>query len=175
MEKQKFSLEAAMIIMGKMVNALAPFCERIETAGSVRRLKKEVGDLELVCVPTPYLDMLGNPTEEHALDYLDWNQYGRVIKSGHKYKQIELYEGINLDLFMVTPPAQFGVIFLIRTGPADYSHRFVTSKQSGGMLPSNLKVKDRAIWKGQQLIETPEEQDVYNLIGQPWIPPYERI
>ena len=38
-------------ITERLVSILAPFCERIEIAGSLRRLKPEVGDIELVVIP----------------------------------------------------------------------------------------------------------------------------
>jgi DNA polymerase/3'-5' exonuclease PolX len=109
--------------------------------------------------------------EPHQLDTVDWTQYGRMVKGGHKYKQIELSDGINLDLFIVTPPAQFGIQFLIRTGSAEFSHKFVTARQYGGFMPGYLKVKDGAIWSNNHVIETPEELDVFNLAGMPYISP----
>lgn len=168
------ALDMAEMLAHDLVIKLRDWCVRIETAGSVRRRKSEVGDIEIVCIPKFVNDMFGNPTTTSVLDVMDWSNIGVPEKSGPKYKQIILRSGAALDLFIVTPPAQFGVQFLIRTGPAEYSHRFVTPKHYGGMLPSNLKVKDGAIWKGNQLIETPEEEDVFNLIGAPWIPPMER-
>lgn|SRR3990172_3077140 len=173
--KQKIPLADAEAQAKRIVELLRPFCQRVEIAGSIRRRKPEVGDIEIVAIPHQALDMFGTPkTNEHELNSMAWSMLGRVIKDGNKYKQVELKEGINLDLFIVTPPAQWGVQFLIRTGPAEYSHKFVTRRQSGGMLPSNLKVKDGAIWHGLQKVETPEERDVYKVLGIPWCPPEER-
>ena len=97
------------------------------------------------------------------------------IKNGPRYKQIQLPEGINLDLFIVQPPAQWGVIYLIRTGSAEFSHRFVTPRKHGGLLPSHLCVKDGAIWSNNHIIETPQERDVFDLAGVPWIEPEKRV
>ena len=47
----KMKLEAAIQIAERVKSALAPYCERIEIAGSVRRRKADVGDIELVCIP----------------------------------------------------------------------------------------------------------------------------
>jgi len=173
MTKQKIPLERAREIAIDLVNELRPYCERIEIAGSVRRGKAEVGDIEICAIPKDKVDMFGAGTGEHQLDEVDWHKYGKVIKNGHKYKQIEL-PAINLDLFIVTFPAQWGVQFIIRTGSADYSHRFVTPKSYGGLMPAHLHVKNGAIWCGDKLVETPEEEDVYRLIGEKWIAPQER-
>lgn len=44
-----------------VLKLLAPYCDRIQVAGSVRRLRPEVGDLEVVCIPAliPVRDMFG--------------------------------------------------------------------------------------------------------------------
>ena len=53
-------LEKAEKIARKYVDLLAPFCERIEIAGSTRRKKPEVGDIEIVCIPKQINDLLNN-------------------------------------------------------------------------------------------------------------------
>jgi DNA polymerase/3'-5' exonuclease PolX len=132
---------------------------------------KDIGDIELVAIPIFEKDMFGELTGQHLLDTVEWHDFGNPIKGGHKYKQIELTEGVNLDLFIVTPPAQWGIQFMIRTGSAEFSHRLVTPRKYGGLMPSQYKVKDGAIWSNNHIIETPEEQDVFNLIGIDFIPP----
>lgn len=220
--KAKLPLKDAAALALLMVERLKPYCERIEIAGSIRRRKPEIGDIELLAIPKyEETDTFGKFTENHTLDLLDWSDYGKFIKGGHKYKQITLFKGINLDLFICTRPKcnkcgamftisteaerlgnlpslrgkvssplttvycphcktnninapQFGVLFLIRTGSAEFSHRFVTSKQQGGMLPSYLKVKDGAIWSHNHIVPTPEESDVFDLAGVEFIEPERR-
>lgn len=172
--KQKFPLLEAREIAQTVTARLMSYCERIEIAGSIRRNKPEIGDIEIVAIPRKHYDFFGEPTSDHALNSVTWSDFGKLVKNGSKYKQIELNEGINLDLFIVTPPAQWGVQLMIRTGSADFSHRFVTVKQHGGLLPSCYRVKDGAIWYGEQMVETPEEQDVFNLLGLNFIEPEKR-
>lgn len=173
--KQKLPLSDAKTIADSVVARLAPSCQRIEIAGSIRRQKAEVGDIEVVAIPNFETDMFGAVSDNHQLDNVDWSRFGKPIKNGHKYKQIELNEGVNLDLFIVTPPAQWGVVFMIRTGSAEFSHRLVAKKSFGGLLPGYLKVQDGAIWSSNHIIETPEEQDVFDLLGVSYIEPKERI
>ena len=176
MTKQRIPLADAEAIAVRVLEHLAPLCERIEIAGSIRRRKPEVGDIELVAIPRTLADMFGDPLPEHALDTFEYSAIGRLEMGGHKYKKVGLTEGSQLDLFIVTPPAQWGVQFLIRTGPAEYSHAFVTPKWQGGLLPSHLQVKDGAIQNRStgEIIETPEEADVYNLLGLPFVEPEKR-
>jgi len=173
--KRKLYHAEAWNIAKSVIERLAPFCQRIEIAGSLRRLKPEVGDIELVAIPKFETDMFGTISENHMLDSVDWSKYGKPVKGGHKYKQIELEEGLTLDLFIITPPAQWGIQFMIRTGSADFSHRLVTSRKYGGLMPSNYRVEGGAIWSNNHVVETPEEQDVFNLIGVPFIAPELRI
>lgn len=174
--KTKMPFEVATIYANEIITKLLPLCKRLAVAGSIRRCKPEIGDIELVAIPLPHLDMFNQETpDDHALNYYEWRGLGRIVKNGNKYKQIELYQGINLDLFIVTPPAQWGIQFLIRTGPADFSKRVVTQKKFGGLLPSNFRVQDGAIWSNNHMIETPEEIGVFNLIGVPFIEPEQRI
>ncbi|GAI50844.1 unnamed protein product, partial [marine sediment metagenome] len=44
-------LEKAKVIAENLRSLLAPVCARITIAGSIRRQKPEVGDIELLCVP----------------------------------------------------------------------------------------------------------------------------
>lgn len=169
--KTKLAYTQAHLIATDLLKRLSPFCGRIEIAGSIRRRKTEIGDIEIVAIPKPLFDMFGNRIETHELDTVKWDDFGTWIKGGHKYKQIELKEGITLDLFIVTPPAEWGIQFLLRTGPQDYSHRIVTPRNQGGLLPGYLKVQEGAIWSHNHIIPTPEEVDVYNLLGIPYTEP----
>lgn len=85
-----------------------------------------------------------------------------------------------MDIFSVIEPAQWGVIYTIRTGPAEFSRRLVTSTLHGGLLPPHLRVRDGALWhRGDALfdammIPTAEETDLFEAVGLTWIPPEAR-
>lgn len=158
-----------------LVATLAAFCERIEVAGSIRRERPTVGDVELVAVPrfvASSSDMFGN---EDALNRFAREQLTagtwapRLDKNGRaatgaRYKRL-LVDGIPLDLFSVLPPAQFGMILLIRTGSADFSHRFMAE------LPAGLRARDGGLYRDGRLIETPEERDIFAAVGLPFVEP----
>ena len=168
----------ALTIAERVRGELAPFCEKIEIAGSVRRCRPEVKDIEIVCVPRSGLDMFGGAGgRSPLLDYLDLKFIDRhlLVKGKDKYRMYALADGIKLDLFMVTPPAQFGLQFVIRTGPADFSHRLVTPRKYGGAAPSNLRFKYGAAWLDGGLIPMPTEESVFEYFNLPFIPPSERV
>jgi len=180
MSKTKIHLDEAQRIARYYLGLLAPACERIEIAGSIRRKKLLVGDIEMVAIPKLAVsnDLFGNPSKPHSLlddAVADLIPRGaRLLKNGERYKQIALPEGVNLDLFIVLPPAQWGVIFLIRTGPAAFSRWVVTPRKHGGALPSNCRVKDGAVWRNGEIIPMPEEEEFFRLLGLPAIAPEHR-
>ena len=50
-EKRRWPLADARAVAERWLAMLAPVCERVQIAGSARREKPEVGDIELVYVP----------------------------------------------------------------------------------------------------------------------------
>ena len=165
--------------------------ERIEIAGSVRRGKLEVKDIELVAIPdlTPPRPVFGQKLAgktklDMVLDSM-WRA-GRIepIKRGDKYKQFWMLDQrvhlIKIDLFLVTPPAQWGVIDVIRTGPAEFSQWMVTPISKGGALPDNCKVQDGCVWLDPatsgypEIIQMAAEADFFRFCGLEWIEPGNR-
>jgi len=179
--------EQAYKLARDLADDLAPACERIEIAGGLRRRKPDVHDLELVAIPKAFpvvLNLLGEVTEDYfpLNDYLaDLVELGKLApgdKNGRRFKQFKvLPSGIYLDLFIVLPPAQWGVIKAIRTGPAHYSHWLVTRKDRGGALPNHLRVKDGAIRPlyDDLVIETPTEESFFEALGIPMPDPVDRV
>jgi DNA polymerase/3'-5' exonuclease PolX len=175
-------LDKALPIAQRLVRHFEPYCYDIEIAGSVRRRKPTVGDIEIVAIPKSYntdnlfgeSTIIGYQTDD-AVKYLMEDGGSQLIKNGDRYKQIALPEGINLDLFLVLPPAQWGVIYTLRTGPAEFNKWIVTKRKYGGALPSDCKMKDGAIRRGGQIIPMPAERDFLSFLGlPPDLPPWER-
>ncbi|MEW6287659.1 MAG: hypothetical protein AB1509_15670 [Chloroflexota bacterium] len=57
--KTKLPLPEAQKIAARVIDALAPHCQRIEVAGSIRRQSPQVGDIEIVCQPKTGADLFG--------------------------------------------------------------------------------------------------------------------
>ena len=180
-------------LVENLVVDLSETCLRIEAAGSFRRRKADCGDLELVCIPKPGIPRPEFGQKRVFTSQLDLALYrleceerlGRRIKDGEKYKQIAIttetfgiqtVEVFKLDLFIVRPET-WGAQFAIRTGPADFSHKFVTKHSQGGWLPDYLLVEDGLlkVRATGEIIPTPEEADFFEAIGMPWIDPWERV
>jgi len=175
----------------RLVDALRPGCDRIEIAGSIRRGKPLVSDIEIVAMPHMEVeegeDLWGTPVENDWLDKLlylmrqsgdlrlraveNHRKDGRVEvtqRDGPSYKALE-FEGFPVDLFIVRDAAQWGVIFTIRTGPADWSHRLVTDCQR-----FLRRVEGGYLYRSGQRWPCPTEEDFFQGIGQPWVEPSAR-
>jgi DNA polymerase/3'-5' exonuclease PolX len=182
----RLPLAEAEILAGEIVSLLAPYCERLEIVGSIRRRKADIGDVEILAIPRfqewASATLFGDPERVNTLDCFCrglltgfvFNPRGRGA-FGERYKQLE-YKGFAMDLFSCLPPAQWGVLQVIRTGPADFSHRLVKDRRYGGMLPPWAVVREGAIWhRDGALQETPTEADVFRMLGVEFVPPEARI
>ena len=172
----------------QIVDYLKPACERIEVAGSIRRQLAQVGDIEIVAVPTLSPDLLGEASETRPIDEL----LEKAVKAqrlgivqGHRpgarnprYIILNRSKPPQLDLFLV-PAEEWGVAFAIRTGPAPYSRLLVTERYRGGRLADGLRVHGNRLWRQrprdepEELLETPEESDFLQWCGG-WHHPRER-
>lgn len=154
--------EEAFEIAEKVKALLSPHCERIEIAGSIRRKKPDVKDIEIVAIPKPF--EIGLFESGIATVVNQWQKVKGELPC--KYTQRILPEGIKLDLFFAER-GNWGLIYAIRTGSADYSHKVLATewvkrgyKSEGGYLVAN----------GKQ-IAVPEEEDLFNRIGVPFVAP----
>jgi len=200
MERVRLPLATASGLALEVVKLLRPSCERIEIAGSIRRGKPDVGDIEIVAIPKfeereRRLDMFTTVTE--AEDWLHLTCFGlrldgvfsdRLDKNGRpafgsKFKRL-LYRGFPLDLFVTTREC-WGCIYLIRTGPAEFGQQLVLKASQGGWLPRGFFFRDGRLWKLPppydaslvdlaKRIDTPEEADVFRALGYEFVPPEQR-
>jgi DNA polymerase/3'-5' exonuclease PolX len=186
----KMNNQDALELAQDMISILKPACTRIEVAGSIRRGKEDVKDIEIVAIPDLEIKPARIPLEfgkpvpkqhktklDEILTFQRDHSGMRFLKWGDKYKKLAFADkDIYVDLFLVTPPASWGVQYLIRTGPADFSHWMVTQRRYGGALPNSCRVKDGTVWvEGEkQKYPLPEEEDFFKLCGLEWIEPDQR-
>ncbi len=172
-------LAAADQLAASVVRELAPGCERLEVAGSIRRRKATVGDLEIVAIPKTRADLLGeNPQSMLDPILADLCEAGRLvrIRGGEKQKQYKLAKaGILLDLFLVTPETWPGQL-AVRTGPEEFSKRLVTPRSKGGMLPEGWRFANgfRLYDQNGKAVDVTEEHSLFEAIGAPWVEPEHR-
>jgi len=168
-------LAQATEIAERIKTELAPFCERIEIAGSIRRRKPEVKDIEIVCIPktVPFEADLFQETRVRLFNFIQTLRDLGCIRKGclrtGKYIQLWVLPGIQLDLFTANFD-NWGLIFAIRTGNAAFSHKVLAT----GWVRAGYHSVNGHLVKGCQEIPVREERDLFDLIGLPWREPWER-
>lgn len=157
-----------------------PACHRIEVAGSLRRMKPQVRDIEIVAIPKPDIDLFGNALDTNQIDYVlqSWPAVSGVIKSGAKYKQFKFIGSTGseyvVDLFLQPDPLTWPVNFLLRTGSAEFSHKMVTPQSRGGFKPDHLEIREARVWDGGTALELKEEEEIFELWGMNYVKPRDR-
>jgi len=173
MGKSRMLYSTAKRIADHVVELLRPHCDRIEIAGSIRREKEIIGDIEIVLIPKPY--QTGLFTDGLASIVNAWEKVKGELEYGKcKYTQRILpadivgQEGkrVACDIF-IADVTNWGSIFAIRTGSADYSHNVLAKgwasrgyKMEGGHL----------VYKGK-VYDVLEEKDLFARIGIPYTDP----
>jgi DNA polymerase/3'-5' exonuclease PolX len=152
--------------------ALSPYCERIAIAGSVRRRRSFVGDIEIACIPRLIPTGLFGDELITDPDFCAMvNQWPAVRgKPDAKHTQRRLPDGILLDLFMADAE-NWGLIFAIRTGSADFSrHILATGWVKAGYHSDEGRLRAR----DGTIVPVREEHDLFTLLGIPWVDPEAR-
>ena len=158
-------LKEAEKIANEVKLALKPHCYRIEIAGSIRRKKQEVGDIEIVAIPKPY--DIGLFESGIATVINKWEKVKGELPC--KYTQRIHPKGIKIDIFFAEIN-NWGNIFALRTGSATYSHKELATK----WVQKGYKSQSGYLYKNDQKIYIPEEEDLFNLLDIKYIPPEQR-
>ncbi len=142
--------------------------ERVALAGSIRRWKPTIGDV----------DVLVGSTEPEAVieSFTDWDQCDRVLAAGTSKATIRA-DGVQIDL-RVVDPAEFGAALQYFTGSKN--HNVAVRNRA---IDRELKVNEYGVFD-VSAVSDPDadqrigdrvagdtEQGVYDSLGLSWIPP----
>jgi len=126
-------------------------------AGSCRRLKETVGDLDILVTSTDSSD---------AMDALAAHQrVEKVLARGATKQRVRLYSGIEMDL-RVVPEDSYGAAMQYFTGSKEHNIVIRRRAQDRG-----LKLNEYGIFRGEKSVAGRTEEEVYQAVDLPWIPP----
>jgi DNA polymerase/3'-5' exonuclease PolX len=152
-------------------DTLAPWCERIDIGGSIRRQKSYPNDIELVAIPRQVMSGLFTDTAEVDPGFIAAVNTWPAVKGQPtgKYTQRILPGGMKLDLFMADAD-NYGSILLIRTGDAAFSKWFM-----GTLLPRHgYRQRDGYVWRDGVKVSVPEERSMFYLVDMDVLDPTAR-
>lgn len=91
------------------------------------------------------------------------------LKPEGKYWRGLLANGMKLDMFLAEPD-NYGAIKLIRTGSMEFNVALFAHAGRAG-----FDIDRGWFWRDGEKIATPEEEDVFALLGLPYVEPRDRV
>jgi DNA polymerase (family 10) len=130
-----------------------------QPTGSLRRMRSTVGDLDILVAAkdsAPVMDL-----------FVKLPRVNRVLGKGPTKSSIEFNDGVRAQVW-VLPPEEFGTALVYATGSKDHNVRLREIALAKGLSLSEhffLKLKS------EDKIFCTSEEEVYETLGLPWIPP----
>jgi len=152
-----------LIVAKEIANSLVDWLKgtrrirQIEIAGSFRRGKETVGDLDILATCEDSGEVMNC--------FVNYEEVKEVISHGSTRSSVKLRSGINVDL-RVVPDESFGAALHYFTGSKPHNIAVRTLGVKRG-----LKVNEYGVFKGEKQIGGRTEQEIYAQVGLPYIEP----
>ena len=130
---------------------------QVSAAGSFRRRKETVGDLDVLATSTNSAAVM-DALAAHPL-------VEKVLARGDTKQHVRLRSGIELDLRVVADES-YGAAMQYFSGSKE--HNIVIRKRA---QERGLKINEYGVFRDEQYIAGRTEAEVYASVGLPWIPP----
>lgn len=158
-QNQRFPLGVArkLAIPLQQWMARAPGALKATVAGSYRRGRETVGDLDIVVVAAKATDVV-----RHFSAYPEVTE---VPVKGPSRASAILRGGLQVDV-RVVPPESYGAALVYFTGSKSHS---IALRRRG--IERGLKVNEYGVFRGSRRIAGETEQSVYEALGLPFIEP----
>ena len=189
--KKYLPLENAERIAARVASELEPFCSRVAIAGSIRRLRETVGDIDLVA-ETSDPEPLARRLCAHTT----------VVSRGDQNISVVMQNGFGIQLFIARPaqhmligatePGNWGTILLCRTGSREHNVWIAKRAQEkalhwnpyrGLMKPAGFAFVDYAGKDGRrtghrevmgEIVAAETEEEIFAALDLEYIEPEDR-
>lgn len=131
--------------------------ERVDVAGSFRRMRETVGDLDLLVVAAP--------GKRVAAAFTGYDEVREVLAEGPTRSSIVLRCGLQVDL-RVVPHESYGAALCYFTGSKAHNIALRRIAQDRG-----LKLNEYGVFRGDERVAGDTEESVYRVLGLAWVPP----
>ncbi len=158
-DEGKWSLGEVMPLAQEIFNRLKRLKEvkRINFAGSLRRKKELVGDVDIL--------ISAAKTEKIMKEFVSFREVEKVLSQGNTRASIRLKNGFNIDL-RVVESSSFGSALQYFTGSK--AHNIKTRKIA---LSSGFKLNEYGLFEKKKRIAGKTEKEIYLKLGMSFIPP----
>lgn len=131
--------------------------DQVELAGSIRRRKETVGDIDVLTV---------TQQPDEVMDFfIQMDLVEEVIVKGHSKSTVRLYNGMDADI-RVFKEADFGSAMVYFTGSRELNISLRKIAISRGM-----KLNEYGVFQGEERLAGKTEADVFRALGLDYIPP----
>jgi DNA polymerase (family 10) len=130
-----------------------------EPAGSLRRMRSTVGDLDILVAAKDSSAVMNA--------FINLPRVNRVLGKGPTKSSIEFNDGVRAQVWVLAPE-KFGTALVYATGSKDHNVRLREIALARGL---SLSEHSFAKLKGGGEILCAKEEEVYETLGLPWIPP----
>lgn len=155
----RYSLIEAMPIAERLITFLKkiPGIDKVEVAGSFRRRKETVGDLDVVISAK-------NPAQI-IKKFVQYDEIREILAEGTTRSSVKLSSGIQVDIRAI-PTQNYGAALFYFTGSK--AHNIALRKMA---MQKGLKINEYGIYKKNQVIAGKTEAEIYNTFGLAYIEP----
>jgi DNA polymerase (family X) len=189
-EKIRFPAADARRVADSIIAVLCPLCDRIQIAGSLRRGRPTVGDIEILYVPkyemrdvprenTLFSDRLKiSLADERIEQALAAGTIGKRPKKDGSFtwgesNKFAMHTGSRIPVdFFATDERRWWVSLVIRTGSAAMNLELTTAAQRAGKsllaYGEGVRQPDGSVFRAES------EQHVFELCGVPYREPEKR-
>ena len=134
-----------------------PGVEQVTVAGSFRRMRETVGDLDILVTATT-----DSPVMQHFTAY---DEVAEILSAGSTRASVVLKSGLQVDLRVVEEKS-YGAALCYFTGSKAHNIAIRRIAQQFG-----LKINEYGVFRGTERIAGEDEASVYRSVGLPFIPP----
>ncbi len=158
----KMKYEFAKKMGEEVLKKINPYIIKGEIAGSIRRKKPDVHDIDLVILPKDnFMAMINIKNVIKHYGAIDWG--------GQKIIRVKGKGELEIDCYIATEK-NFSTLLLIRTGSKEHNLKIAKEcLKKGFRLKYNLGIVDG---KGDVIADT--EEKIFKILGLPFLKPEER-
>ncbi|MBM3250917.1 MAG: DNA polymerase/3'-5' exonuclease PolX [Candidatus Nealsonbacteria bacterium] len=157
--KGRFLLGQIMPVVKEVLEKLKkmPEVKEINVAGSVRRMKETIGDVDFLIV--------SSKPEKVMAFFVSLPDVIKIWNKGVTKSSVRTRDGVDMDL-RVVPAKSYGSALQYFTGSKE--HNIATRRIA---MSQGLKLNEYGVFKGAKLIAGKTEKEVYQAVGLALIPP----
>lgn len=155
--RSRIPLATALEVVREVINPLLGVSEDISPAGSLRRMRETIGDIDILATGQKAVDIIEA--------FVSQPYVREVIVKGETKASIRNKKNLQIDLRVVEKDC-WGAALLYFTGSKAHN-----IKLRGLAKDKGFKINEYGVFRGTKRVAGKTEEEVYRTLGMKWIPP----